>query len=76
MTPDPAEYKFLQHCLRQSPTADSPIQGVSWLELARIAAAAVDTANLSCPLCGAEPWCNIDCKVCRVCSELESPNAD
>ena len=24
----------------------------------------------SCPLCGAEPWVDIDCELCRVCSDV------
>jgi hypothetical protein len=26
----------------------------------------------SCPKCGAEPWVNIDCDLCLVCSVIES----
>ena len=26
----------------------------------------------SCPLWGAEPWCDIDCAMCRCCTRLEN----
>lgn len=29
-------------------------------------------AFTACPACGAEPWCNIDCRTCRVMSALEA----
>jgi hypothetical protein len=28
--------------------------------------------NFSCPACGSEPWCNIDCAVCAVFGALKS----
>ena len=25
---------------------------------------------MTCPKCGAEAWCNIDCDLCKVCIEI------
>jgi len=35
-------------------------------ELAALAASIIS----SCPKCGAEPWCDIDCDLCLVCTAL------
>lgn len=35
-------------------------------EIAALAASRIT----SCPKCGAEPWANIDCDLCLVCSSL------
>ncbi len=43
------------------------IGNVTARDVARLAAATVT----SCPKCGAEPWVNIDCNLCRACGSLE-----
>ena len=43
-------------------------------ELASLAANALVHHNRPCPKCGAEPWVNIDCDLCMVCSMLEGGN--
>lgn len=42
------------------------IANVSAHEVIKLAAREV----LSCPRCGAEPWCNIDCDVCLVVGQI------
>ena len=43
------------------------VGNVTALEMARMAVATLTT----CPACGAEAWCNLDCHVCEVCTLLE-----
>lgn len=46
---------------------DARIVGdVMAVELALLAAGQVTT----CPKCGSEAWCNIDCDLCLVCASL------
>lgn len=42
------------------------IGNVMACEVAALAASQIT----SCPQCGAEPWVNIDCDLCMVCSSL------
>lgn len=35
-------------------------------------AALVARAVMTCPACGTEAWCNIDCDTCLICSALVS----
>ena len=44
------------------------IGDVTSLELAYLASKTFTT----CPACGAEAWCDIDCKVCQVVSDIET----
>lgn len=41
-------------------------------ELAKLAASRLS----ACPLCGSEPWCDIDCSVCAVMSALEAQDGE
>jgi hypothetical protein len=46
------------------------IGNVTAEEIAALAAAALTV----CPKCGSEAWVNIDCDLCRVCTELLREN--
>lgn len=41
-------------------------------EIAKLAASQIT----SCPLCGAEPWVNIDCGLCLIVPLLDAPGTE
>lgn len=57
----------LRYCVSRD--ADEPLLGgaCTAAELLRMLAQHYPTA---CPMCGAEPWADIDCDLCMVCSTL------
>jgi hypothetical protein len=46
------------------------IGNVSAREVLILAAFVVDQTNQPCPMCGSEPWVNIDCSLCNFCNEV------
>jgi hypothetical protein len=61
----------LECALSHEPTSRL-LGNVTAREIAALAASCIT----SCPLCGAEPWVNIDCRLCTVCWPLEPDHAD
>lgn len=59
-------HEVLKCCFAWEPGARL-IGNVEARELAALVLAA--DRITSCPLCGAEPWVNIDCMLCRAASE-------
>ena len=59
--------RIMKHTLQIYP-AHAVIGDVTSLELAYLASKTFTT----CPACGAKAWCDIDCKVCQVVSDIET----
>lgn len=79
MTADRNIYQIASDVLKFTLSEESgaqPIAGVMARELAKLAAWAVDESNGACPACGAEPWVNIDCTVCKVATYLTRECSD
>lgn len=58
--------ELLQSSISWEPDARL-VGNVTAMELALVAAFIIT----SCPVCGAEPWVNIDCQLCNVISSIE-----
>lgn len=56
---------LLKHVLEKPPTS-LVVPDVSAIEVALLVAPLIHV----CPACGAEAWCNIDCRLCNACSSF------
>lgn len=57
--------ELLKCCLAHDPRS-RVLGNIRAMDLTALAASIIT----SCPKCGAEPWVNIDCDLCDMCSSL------
>jgi hypothetical protein len=63
-------------CCAVAHEASSRLLGnITAIEIASLAASILAAHEFACPLCGSEPWVNIDCKLCASCSAIEDAEA-
>lgn len=67
-TPEQTAASLLRLALEADPVSEV-YPGTTAMNAARMLSAT--RLFTSCPSCGAEPWCNIDCDTCTVMSILE-----